>query len=310
MAEDTKWACAMNTSITAAIASPDDARISRDWLTPLELGLLAAIWGASFMFQRISAPDFGALVLAEVRLALGALVLLPFLWRDRAAFPWRRWPLLALIGAINSAVPFALFAWASQHAPAGVVAITNSTAVLFTALVAFVFYGERITRRQALGLAAGFAGVVVLAGAKSAGVSSGWAVVAGTVAALLYGVGVNLVRRHLAGLPPIALAAATLSCAAVLLLPFAWNAWPSGPIPAISWASAAALGIVCSGIAYALYYRLIQRVGGTRAVTVTYLVPLFAVLWAWGLLGETPTLAMLLAGVLILGSVALSQRRG
>lgn len=300
----------MNRTATAALATPAPA-LDRDWLTPLELGALAAIWGASFMFQRVAAPDFGALALGEIRLALGALVLLPFLWRDRAAFPLRLWPTLALIGAINSAVPFALFAWAAQHAPAGVVAITNSTAVLFTALVAFIFWGERISRRQGLGLVAGFAGVIVLAGAKSAGASSVWAVVAGTSAALLYGVGVNLVRRHLAGLPPIALAAATLSCAALLLLPFAMMAWPSEPVPAISWLSAAALGIVCSGIAYALYYRLIQRVGGTRAVTVTYLVPLFAVLWAWMLLGETPTLAMLSAGVLILGSVALSQgRRG
>lgn len=282
---------------------------ARDWLTPVELALLAAIWGASFMFQRVSAPEFGAVPLGEVRLALGAVVLLPFLWRDRAWFPLRRWPSLLAIGAINSAVPFVLFAWAAQHAPAGVVAISNSLAVLFTALVAFLFYGERIGGKHTLALFAGFAGVVVLAGAKTAGASVGWAVFAGTAAAFLYGVGVNLVKRHLADLPPIALAAATLSCAALLLLPFALLAWPEQAISARSWGAAAALGIVCSGIAYAVYYRLIQRIGAGRAVTVTYLVPLFAVGWAWLLLGETPTLPMLAAGVLILGSVALSQRR-
>lgn len=277
------------------------------WLTPLELGALAAIWGASFLFQRIAAGEFGALALAEMRLALGAIVLLPFLWRERASFPRRIWPTLALIGAINSVVPFALFAWASQHAPAGVVAISNSTAVMFTALVAFVFYGERIGLRHMAALAAGFAGVVILASAKVAGASTGLAVLAGTAAAFLYGVGVNLIRHKLAALPPIALAAATLSFAALLLLPFAIANWPSHSISAASWASAVALGVVCSGIAYALYYRLIQRIGGNRAVTVTYLVPLFAVLWAWGLLGETPTWRMLVAGVLILGSVALAQ---
>jgi len=282
---------------------------ARPWLDILELGLLGAIWGASFLFQRVSAPEFGALPLGEIRLALGAAVLLPFLWRDRAAFPLRIWPRIALVGAINSAVPFALFAWAAQRAPAGVIAISNSMAVLFTALVAFLFFGERIRLRQGVGLVAGFAGVVVLAGAKTAGMSLGWAVVAGTSAAFLYGIGVNLIRHWLAGLPPVALAAATLSMAALLLAPFAFLAWPSGSQSAIAWAAAVALGVVCSGIAYALYYRLIQRIGGARAVTVTYLVPLFAVAWAWMLLGEVPTLAMLAAGALILGSVALSQKK-
>lgn len=281
------------------------------WLTPLELGALAAIWGASFMFQRIAAPEFGALPLGEVRLALGAIVLLPFLWRERASFPRRLWPTLALIGAINSAIPFALFAWAAQHAPAGMVAISNSLAVMFTALVAFLFYGERIGGRHMAALAAGFAGVAILASAKIAGASIGLAVLAGSTAAFLYGVGVNLVRHKLAGLPPIALAAATLGCAALILLPFAIATWPAHAISALSWSSAVALGVVCSGIAYALYYRLIQRVGSSRAVTVTYLVPLFAVLWAWVLLGETPTWRMLVAGILILGSVALAQgKRG
>lgn len=277
------------------------------WLTPIELGALAAIWGASFMFQRIAAPEFGALPLGELRLVLGGAVLLPFLWRERRAFPLRLWPTLMLIGAINSAVPFTLFAWAAQHAPAGVIAISNSLAVMFTALVAFVFYGERIGGRHALALIAGFAGVVVLASARTAGASIGMAVLAGTAAAFLYGVGVNLVKRKLAHVPPIALAAATLSCAAALLLPFATWTWPQQAISTRSWLAAGALGVVCSGIAYALYYRLIQRIGASRAVTVTYLVPLFAVIWAWLLLGEAPTWRMLIAGVLILGSVALTQ---
>ena len=281
---------------------------SRDWLTPLELALLGAIWGASFMFQRVAAPDFGTMALAELRLALGAAILLPFLWRERARFPLRVWPMLGLIGAINSAVPFALFAYASQHAPAGVVAITNSMAVLFTALIAFLCFGEKIGVRRAVALFAGFAGVIVLASAKTAGASVGLAVLAGTGAALLYGIGANLVKKHLVGMPPIAVAAVTLSCAALLLLPFAIAQWPSAVPPLHSWLSAVALGVLCTGIAYALYYRLIVRIGAARAVTVTYLVPLFAVAWAWILLGEPLTVPMAIAATLILGSVAFSQR--
>ena len=279
------------------------------WLTPLELGVLGAIWGASFMFMRVAAKDFGALPLVELRLALGALVLMPFLWKARASFPPRLWPKLALIGAINSAVPFVLFAWAAQRAPAGIGAITNSMAVLFTALVAFLFYRERIGSRRAVAVFAGFMGVVVLASGKMAGASIGEAVVAGTTAAFLYGIGANLVRRQLTGLPAGAVAAATLACGAVLMLPFAVATWPSQPIPAVSWLSAATLGVLCTGVAYAVFYRLIQRVGAAQAVTVTYIVPLFAVAWAWLLLGEPLTVTMLIAGTLILGSVALSQRQ-
>jgi drug/metabolite transporter (DMT)-like permease len=293
---------------TSTLARPSSPALPGTWQTPLELGVLAAIWGASFMFMRVAAKDFGAMPLVELRLALGALVLMPFLWRARASFPLKLWPRLALIGAINSAVPFALFAWAAQRAPAGIGAITNSMAVLFTALVAFLFYGERIGSRRAVALLSGFAGVVVLASGKTAGASIGWAVAAGTTAAFLYGIGANMVKRQLSGLPAGAVAAATLTCAAVLTLPFAVASWPAHPIPMVSWLSAGALGVLGSGLAYALYYRLIQRIGAARASTVTYMVPLFGVAWAWLLLGEPLTVPMLIAGTLILGSVALSQR--
>jgi len=278
------------------------------WLTPVELAVLGAIWGASFLFMRVAAKDFGAVPLVEVRLALGSLVLLPFLWRARAQFPLQSWPKLALIGAINSAVPFILFAWAAQRAPAGVGAIANAMTVLFTALVGFLFFGEQIGTRRAVALMAGFAGVVVLASGKVAGASIGWAVTAGAGAAFLYGIGINLVRRHLTGLPPAAVASATLGSAAVLTLPFAIAQWPQQAIPAPSWWSALMLGVLCTGAAFVMYYRLIARIGASRASTVTYLVPLFGVAWAWMLLGEPLTLTMGIAGALILGSVAISQR--
>ena len=280
----------------------------RAWLTPLELGVLGAIWGASFLFMRVAARDFGTTGLVEMRLGLGALVLLPFLWRDRAAFPRALWPKLALIGAINSAIPFLLFAWAAQRAPAGIGAISNAMTVLFTALVGFLFFGEKIGARRAGALLAGFAGVVVLASGKTAGASVGWAVAAGAGAAFLYGIGINLVRRHLTGLPAAAVAAATLGTSALLTLPFAIAQWPRHAIPARSWMAAALLGVICTGLAFVMYYRLIARIGASRAATVTYLVPVFGVAWAWMLLGEPLTVTMGIAGALILGSVALSQR--
>ena len=278
------------------------------WITPLEIGVLGAIWGASFLFMRVAAPGFGPAALVELRLALGAMVLLPFLWRARAAFPLRLWPKLALIGAINAAVPFALFAWAAERAPAGVGAICNALTVLFTALVGALFFGERIGWARSATLGVGFAGVVVLASGRIAGVEIGPAVLAGASAAFLYGIGINLVRRHLSGLPATAVAPATLGCGALLVLPFAIADWPTQPVSTNAWISVALLGVLCTGAAFVMYYRLIARVGAARASTVTYLVPLFGVAWAWWLLGETPTLRMTVAAVLILGSVALSQR--
>jgi drug/metabolite transporter (DMT)-like permease len=291
----------------ATVVGPEPA-VAR-WLTPLELTVLGAIWGASFLFMRVSAREFGALALVEIRLALGALVLLPILWSGRAHFTRKHLGPLVFISAINSAIPFALFAWAAQRAPAGIGAITNATAVMFTALVAFAFYGEQISKRRAIGLVAGFVGVAVLASGKTDGNSVWSAALAGTFAAFLYGIGGNMIRRKLAGIPPGAVAAATLVCASVLLAPFAIASWPRAPIPLHSWLSAVLLGVLCTGVAYFIYFRLIYRIGAPRASTVTYLVPLFGVVWAWMVLGEPLTLSMAIAGALILGGVALSQQR-
>jgi drug/metabolite transporter (DMT)-like permease len=279
------------------------------WLTPLELSLLGAIWGASFLFMRIAASDFGPFALVEVRLALGSVILLPFLWRARGSFTRGSLVRLAGIGLINSAIPFVLFAWGAERAPAGIGAIANAMTVMFAALVAFLFYAEPIGRWRLLGLVAGFAGVVVLTSDRDSGPGVLTAALAGTAAAVCYGFGVNFIRRYLSGVPASAVAAATLSSATLLTLPFALATWPSHPLPWGSWLSAILLGVMCTGVAFVLYYRLINRIGAPRAATVTYLIPLFSVLWAWLTLGEGLTPRMAIAGVLILGGVALSQRQ-
>ena len=278
------------------------------WLTPVELLALGAIWGASFLFMRVSAKDFGPFALVEIRLALGALVLLPFLWRARAQFSGALWLRLAAIAAINSAIPFTLFAWGAERAPAGIGAITNAMAVPFTTMVAFLFFGEQISARRAWGLLVGFIGVVVLASGRTGGGETVWpAALAGALASLCYGFGGNLLKRYLKGIPASAVASATSICASVLVAPLALVTWPHHSIPVVSWISAALLGVVCTGVAYVLYYRLIHRIGAPRAATVTYIIPLFGVMWGWSLLGEPLTPSMALAGALILSGVALSQ---
>ena len=287
----------------------DVAKTIPPWLTPLELGVLGAIWGTSFLFMRIAATDFGPFALVEVRLVLGASILTPFLWREKASFTAQSVVRLAGIGLINSAIPFVLFAWGAERAPAGIGAITNAMTVMFAALVAFLFYGEPIGRWRLLGLVAGFMGVIVLASDGAAGEGVLAAALAGTAAAACYGLGVNFIRRYLAGVSASAIAAATLLCASFLILPFAIATWPAHPLPARAWLSAILLGILCTGVAFVFYYRLINRIGASRAATVTYLVPLFSVLWAWVFLGEALTARMAIAGGLILSGVALSQRQ-
>lgn len=148
----------------------------------------------------------------------------------------------------------------------------------------------------------------MLASGHIAGASLGTAVAAGTLASLCYGVSANLIKRYLSDLPPIALAGATLLCGAVALAPFALASWPSAPLPAHVWLSGVLLGVLCTGIAYALYFRLIQRVGAIRAAMVIYLVPMFGVTWAWLFLGEPLTANMALGGALIMGGLVFGQR--
>jgi drug/metabolite transporter (DMT)-like permease len=295
-----------STSLRSATAA---APIANAWLTPAELLLLGAVWGGSFLFMRIAAKDFGAFALVEVRLALGALILLPFLLKAKNQLTRSHWLRLLGIGIINSAAPFVLFAWAAQRAPAGVVAISNATVVMFTSIVAFMLYGEKISKRSALGLIAGFVGVVVLASDKTSGGSVLEAAMAGVFASILYGFGGNFTRRYLGDLPPSAVAAGTVLCASIVVAPLAVITWPSTPIPALSWLSAVMLGVLCTGLAYFLFYRLLYRIGAPKTSTVTYLVPLFGVIWAWVFLSEPLTISMAIAGALILGGVAISQQR-
>lgn len=298
-----------DSSVRPSAATTPIAPATNAWLTPAELLLLGAVWGSSFLFMRIAAKDFGAFALVEVRLALGALILLPFLLRVRDQIKPSHWLRFLGIGIINSAAPFVLFAWAAQRAPAGVVAISNATVVMFTSIVAFLLFGEKISKRSALGLLLGFIGVAVLASGKTSGGSVLPAALAGVLASVLYGFGGNFTKRYLHDLPPSAVAAGTVICAALVVAPLAFATWPSAPVPALSWLSAVMLGALCTGLAYFLYYRLLYRIGAPRTSTVTYLVPLFGVIWAWVFLSEPLTLSMAVAGALILGGVALSQQR-
>lgn len=272
----------------------------------MELLLLGVLWGASFLFMRVAAPEFGAIALVEIRVSVAALFLLVVLtWRGG----WRRMlpaamP-LTVVGAINSALPFTLFAYATLSITAGTAAVLNASAPLFAAVVAYFWVRDLLSRARVLGLIVGFGGVLVLLWDRISFDDTGstWAMIAALAASLAYGIAANYIKRKLGGVEPLVTATGSQIAATLLLLPVCVIYWPSVTPSLLSWLCAIALGIACTGIAYILYFRLITHVGPAKAITVTYLVPVFGMLWGLVFLREAITVSMLIAcGVILLGT--------
>jgi drug/metabolite transporter (DMT)-like permease len=278
-----------------------------------ELVLLAAVWGASFLFMRLGAGEFGAIPLSWLRVAGAALVLLPLLrWRGETAALRAHWKPVFVVGVMNSALPFVLFSYALLSITASLSSIFNAASPLFGALIAWLWLKDRLSAPRIAGLFIGFAGVLGLAG-DEAGVSGNadatsgaLAVLACLLASLLYGWSVNFTRRYLTGVPSMAVAAGSqLAAALVLLVPALWL-WPAATPGTAAWANVAGLAVLCTGLAYILYFRLIAHAGPANAIAVTYLIPAFAVLWGGLFLGERPTAVMLAGCAVILLGTALA----
>ncbi len=278
-----------------------------------ELLLLAALWGASFLFMRLGAEDFGPVALTAVRVGGAALCLMPWLLlQGHAAALRRHWRAVALVGLVNSALPFLLFGVAALALNAGLSAILNATTSMWAALIAWVWLGDPLSRSRSVGLALGFAGVLGLAWDKASlkpgehGVSATLAIAACLAAALCYGFAANYAQRRLQGVPPMVVAAGSQLAASLALALPAWRLWPAAVPSATAWASAAGLAVLCTALAYVLYFRLLANVGPARASTVTLLIPLFAVVWGAVFLGETLTWPLLLGSTVILLGTALT----
>lgn len=258
----------------------------------VELFVLAALWGGSFLFMRIAVPDFGPVVVAALRVAGASLLLLPLLAaRGELRALATHWRPIALVGLANSALPFLAFAYGAQTIDAGALAIFNSATPLFAAAIAWLWLGDRLSSTRLFGLVVGFAGVTGIAAYK-AGLHGGGTVLsiaACLAGAMCYGVSPSLTKRHLTGVPPLAIATGSqLSATALLALPAAL-AWPKSMPSAHAWLVLAALAFFCTALAYILFFRLIAHAGPANAVAVTYLIPVFAIAWGGLFLGEVFT---------------------
>lgn len=247
---------------------------------------------------------------------MASLFLIPLLhWRGLTPDLKRNWRPVFLVGVLNSGIPFACYSFALLHITTGLSAILNATVPLFGALVAWAWLKDRPNGVRMLGLAIGFVGVALLATGKpstptgaisSNEMDTSWAVLACLVATLCYGISASFTKRYLSDLPPLVTATGSQMGATLgLALPAMW-AWPTHTPGLQAWGAVVVLGVLCTGFAYILFFKLIGVAGPAKALTVTFLVPVFALAYGAILLGELVTPWMLLCGAVILAGTALS----
>ena len=278
-----------------------------------EFILLAALWGASFLFMRLGTLEFGPLPTAGLRVAIASLALLPVML-SRGLWPQLRqhWKPVMICGLINSAIPFALFSFALLSISTGLSSILNATVPLFGALVAWLWLGDKPGTSRTVGLVIGFIGVALLASGKASfkpdasGAVTAWGILACLLATISYAVAASFTRRYLSGLNSLMVATGSQIGAALGLALPTLLMWPVQAPSLKAWGALLALGILCTAVAYVLFFRLIEQLGPARAITVTFTVPVFAVFYGVTLLGETVTTWMLFCGVIVLCGTALA----
>lgn len=264
---------------------------------------LAAIWGLSFLFMRIISPVFGAFLAADLRLLIAGIALVGYFFVTGYSLDWKKhWRHYLAIGAINCSLPFVFFCFAAQHIPASYSAIFNATSPIFGAIFSAIWLGTGFSWRTLAGLVCGLSGVALVA--KVGPVETGywfWLSLASCMgASISYGLGGVYVRKFASQIPAPSIAAGSQMLAGLLLLP----TLPLGPSPGeitpVIIGSTLALGLLCSAVAYLIYYRLIADIGPAKALTVTFLVPIFGMIWSSLFLGETITAGMVAGSILVL----------
>lgn len=270
--------------------------------------LLAALWGGSFLFMRMTASVVGPAWLILARVSLAAIFLwMVAMWLNKWLQPSRYWRHYLLLGFFNSALPFLLFAYAAQTISASLLSILNSTAPMWAAVIARVWLKTELSMSRLVGMGIGLAGVAVLAGIESMTLPSGgmWAIAAGLAATLSYGIATNYTKVA-PNVESFSNAHGSMWAATLFMIPVALATPMPAEVPIVPTGLAVlALGIVCSGVAYLIYFRLVADFGGVSALTVTFLIPVFGILWGAWLLGEPVTWTTVCGGLLVLLGTAM-----
>ena len=263
--------------------------------------------------MRFSAVEFGAMATAAGRVGIAAAFLLPIVLIKKLLPELKQhWKKIFFMGIFNSAIPFACFAFALLSITTGLSAILNATVPMFGALVAWIWLKDKPALSRVVGIAIGFTGIALLAWDKAtfrpdaSGMAPGWAVLACLLACLCYGIAASFTKKYMAGINPMVTAAGSQIGATLgLALPAVWL-WPAKPPSITAWVSLLVLGVACTGIAYILFFRLIEKAGPQRTLTVTFLIPVFAVFYGVLFLREGVTPWMLLCAAVIVCGTALA----
>jgi drug/metabolite transporter (DMT)-like permease len=266
------------------------------------LVVLAAIWGASFIFMRILAPALGPILTADLRVLIAGVALSIYFAAIRFNPQWKsNWRHYCLIGVGNSAIPFALFSYAALHIPASYSVILNSTSPLFAAIFSAAWLNDRLTARKVVGIFLGFAGVALVAkvGAQAVDDSFILSVLACLIASACYGLMGVYIKRFATSVKPLGIAGGSQLAAGLSLLPLIPFSPMRGELTSFVITNILCFALVCSALAYLLYFRLMEDLGPTKALTVTFLMPVFGMAWGALFLGEQITLGMVGGAALV-----------
>lgn len=278
---------------------------------------LAALWGPSFLFIKVAVEEIPPLTLVLGRVAIGAAFLMGILAIQRRRLPddRRLWGHLAVVAFLHNALPWVLLSWGEQYIDSALASILNGTTPLFTIVLAHFFVaGDRITASKIIGVLIGFAGLFLLILPSLAGgvQASTWGLIAVTVAAALYGVAMIYSRNNLRGLPPLVAPAAQLLLATLYMFPLALlvdKPWTLDRPSTAATASLLALGVLGTGLAFIVYYRLLETANPTYISMVTYVIPVFGVILGVIILNEQLTwyalagFALILLGVMVVNGL-------
>jgi drug/metabolite transporter (DMT)-like permease len=272
-----------------------------------QLLFLGAVWGGAFLFLRMAAPEVGAVWTAEIRIAIGALILIAIAGRRSWRIARVNIRAVTIAGAGFSAIPFTLLAIAALTLPVGVGAVLNASMPLFTAGLAIVWLGHRPAARVVLGMLTGIAAVVVLAGWSPLEPGPATVVAAAAVlgAAFSYAFAGTYVRRNLTGVGGVELATGQLAIGAILLLPIAILSGPPGMPSVAGLVALLAVGTISTALPWPIYLRLLSSTTPTIASTVTFVVPAFAMTWGSIVLGEPIGIELLIGFGMIVVSLVL-----
>ena len=298
---------ASRTDPDVVLPAPPAARRALSIVDLGSLLFLGAVWGAAFLFLRIASPEVGPVWAAEVRLAIGAAVLLVVAGRQTLRVARARVTTFLVVGALFSAVPFTLISFATLTLPAGFTALLNAATPLFTALIAVGFMGQRISSRVAAGLGVGVVAVIVLVGWSplEPAPTTILAIAAGLAAPASYALAGNLVRARMADVEPLELATGMLTAGALVALPVALLSGVPGTPSVDGAVSLVAVGVLSTAIAWPVFFRVLRRTTPTAASTVTFIVPAFALTWGSILLAEPVGIGLMVGFGLILASLML-----